>query len=128
MPIEQINHTADIAVRVFAPSMEDLIRECIRSVQYLCRCEVEENAVLTVTYEIKENVEDSIFDMLNDVIYHLDVENILPSTIDVQGNSVKVFYGKFKGKPALELKALTYHRLEVKKNNDVFETFLVFDV
>ncbi|MCD6239254.1 MAG: archease [Thermotogae bacterium] len=128
MVIELIDHTADVALRIHAPSLKELVEDCINSVKYLCKCGVEQTCIFSTIYKMEGNTEDLLFNILNDVIYYLDVDEVLPMLTEIKEDEVKVDFGRIKGKPALELKALTYHRLEIKKRDDAFETLLVFDV
>lgn len=142
---EQLPHTADIMIRVFGDTMAELfcnaligMFQAVRPIAQGCRVEGE----LVVCDRLPEthmvqvtaiDYEALLVDFLSEALYLSDVHNeayldaavqkIGPTHITAEVKGVKV-----TGFEVVELKAVTYHGLEIKQINGRWQADIVFDI
>jgi SHS2 domain-containing protein len=134
---EFIDHTADIGIRVQAPTLEDLFEtaglaftELVTDVDSL-DCRVERR------FQLEEgDIETLLVSWLQELLYLLDTESLVFGRFQVKLDNLSleaVAWGDVFD-PNLhtmktEIKAVTYHQLEVTKKNDQgWETQVIFDI
>ncbi len=82
------------------------------------------------------DTEDLLVSMLNDIIYLHEVKKMLFRNIKVEKLSAHKVAFTLKGEKyspskheiLTEIKAATYHNIEIKKENGLYRTYIVFDV
>ena len=134
---EFIDHTADAGIRVEAPTVEDLFEiaglafsELVTNVDSVER-KVERR------FELQEDdLETLLVSWLQELLYLLDTESLVFGRFQVKLDNLSleaVAWGDVFD-PNLhtmktEIKAVTYHQLEVTKKNDQgWETQVIFDI
>ncbi|MGA2489822.1 MAG: archease [Anaerolineales bacterium] len=132
MPFEELPHTADWAVHVWAGSLSALFAEAARAVNVLSGARPAPGVRLRRTFEIKAlDTEDLLVAFLSELIYYMEQENLVFSTfnISLDGSELRV---SMSGALILSLtkaiKAVTYHNLRIHKMESGFEVDIVFDV
>jgi len=129
---EELPHTADWAVRVWAGSLPELFVEAARAMNTLsgvkpapgprCRRTIAANA---------PDVESLLVAFLSELVYLVEHEKLAFDIfkVDIQDTQLKV---SMSGLPILSLgksiKAVTYHNLLIRKTGRGFQTEIVFDV
>lgn len=142
---EQLPHTADIKIRVFGKTMKELFANAVVGMfqvigpiipgskiineQVVCD-ELPEQHTVEVTSIDRVAL---LVDFLSDVLYLSDVHNeaYLKATVhELTDQYIKatVHGVKVAGFQVVEIKAVTYHELEIKKINDVWQADIVFDI
>ncbi len=137
---KQIDHTADIAFEVSGESLEELFKASSKA--WL-------TSVVDVTIlnqgEIKKielnsfSIEQLLVDFLSELNFNLFTKKWLCYSVDdlsierkeddwsisadLTGNTIN---SKFHFKQ--EIKAITFHQMNIKKSDNVFSTLLVFDI
>ena len=134
---EFINHTADLGIRVWGESIEELFENAAYSmfdiIADLNRVELKK----TMKVEIeKEELDELLADWLRNLLYKFNGDGYLlkefrVETIDTQGLKAKVKGEKLdlsRHHLKTEIKAVTYHGLEVKEVDRGWEAQIIFDV
>ena len=135
-PFEFIEHTADIGVRVSAPTMEELFQEAAAAMFAAVSSDPPSgwNEKRSVSLEAPD-AESLIVDWLNELLYLLEVKLFwaVETRVSLSGNSTRLeadvsgvkMEGTIEG---TEIKAVTYHLLEIHPVEEGFETDIYFDV
>jgi len=131
---EEVEHTADNALRIHGYSMEELLQNAAHGMNSLMI-----NDVSIISTQIKKNVEVEAMDAesvlvewLAELAYlaetHLlvfkrfEIESVTPTRVQAT-----LFGGKVS-KLQKHIKAVTYHNLEITKTDKGLEATVVFDV
>ena len=133
---EFIDHTADAGIRVEAPTVEDLFEtaalafsELVTSVDSV-DCKVERR------FELQEDdIEKLLVSWLQELLYLLDTEALVFSRFQVRLEDLsleaaawgEVFDPKIHTVKT-EIKAVTYHQLEVARSDQGWRAQVIFDI
>jgi SHS2 domain-containing protein len=133
---EVIEHTADIGIRISGKSITEIFWKAIHATADLLSGGIETEPVLERGFSSKEeNIKTALVSILEEVIYFFEKDLFLPSVCSV--NIKEDFYEvHLKGntvsaediKNGIEIKAVTYHQLEIKEMRDGFLATVIFDV
>ncbi len=134
---EFINHTADLGIRVWGESIQELFKNAAYSMFDIMADlnRVELKKTMKVRIE-KEELDELLADWLRNLLYKFNGDRYLlkefkVETIDTQGLKAKVKGEKMdlsRHHLKREIKAVTYHGLEVKKIDRRWEARIIFDV
>ena len=140
-PFIEIEHTADTALKIYGNSLEELFINAAKGFYYLASVPVKKRSSTYRDMFIKENsVEDLLISFLNELNYYLMVHsNIFSEFEDIIIKKEKNnwnLYCKCKTitleadvlSDIQEIKAVTYHQIEIEKKNGVFSTQIIFDI
>jgi len=132
MGFEEIAHTADWAMHVWADNLEGLFAEAARGMYALSGANQAEGPKVKRTFETQaQDAESLLVAFLSELVYALEQEGVIFDEFDVQveGTKLKV---EMSGAPILSLtkaiKAVTYHNLQVRPTARGYEVEIVFDV
>lgn len=142
---KQLPHTADIRIRVYGKTKKDLFRHALIGMfqvigPKIIDCRVEDERVicnvLPEKHDIMIQAPDEVallVDFLSEALYLSDVNNeaYLDGKIhELTEHTIKatIYGAKVTGFEVVELKAVTYHELEIKKVNDLWQADIVFDI
>jgi SHS2 domain-containing protein len=132
MGFEEIPHTADWSVRVWAQDLPSLFAEAARAMNSLSGTAVSGGRRVTRTFESEGlDAESLLVSFLSELVYCQEQESLTFETfeVEVKSNRVKVV---MEGAPIASLdkaiKAVTYHNLRINETSKGFETTIVFDV
>ena len=132
---ELIEHTADVGLRVWAPTLEALFEEAALG---LVAVMGKGSGASNNREEISIDAPDlgSLFvDWLSEVLFRFEAREIVPSVVRVHVEDDKRLSATIEGQstegfrehgPAV--KAVTYHGLEVGPSSDTFEARVYLDV
>ncbi|HEY5527085.1 MAG TPA: archease [Candidatus Anoxymicrobiaceae bacterium] len=137
MRFRTIEHTADIGIEVEADSLAELFRGAAQAM-FSIMVEpggVEQSIDRTVRLEASD-VEELMFRWLNELIFFVSGERLLLSGFDVLSMSDRALEAVVRGEPIdpakheleLEIKAATYHELEVRGRDGCWFARAIFDV
>lgn len=143
---EIIPHTADLKIRVFGKTREELFKnaligmfQSVRPVVPECKYDNNERLVcpaLPISRDIGVNspdLESLLVDFLSDALYLSDVHNEAYLDVDIDALSddhinAHVKGIAIKGFEESEIKAVTYHDLKIEQKDGVWQTEIVFDI
>ncbi len=132
-----INHTADVGIKVWGESLESLFENAAYSMfdilTELDKVKVKES--LGVEIEGKRT-DELLADWLRNLLYKFNGEGYLLREFNIEEISKKGLKAKVRGEKLnlsrhtlkTEIKAVTYHGLEVKKTGQGYEAQVIFDV
>lgn len=136
---EFIEHTADIGVRVYGKSLEDLFQNCAQTLLSLLidhkpAEKIEERIILEA-----ETLEELLVTWLNELISLFYTYKFLPAEYDIaieKDDKKKILRSVIKGeefspyenKMNREIKAATYHNLKIEKDSFGYKAEIIFDV
>ena len=132
---EVIEHTADIGIKAFGKTLSEGFENAAMGMfGILSDSEVEEIGEYKINLSTN-NVEQLLVDFLSQLLYIHEVQNIMFKRCIVKINEnncslvASVFGEKFDKKKheITEIKAVTYHMLEFKKN-DIYTLTVIFDI
>jgi len=137
---ELIEHTADIGIKVKAKDLKELFKNVA-----LAMFDIITGEILNTQYSIlntqeiiikqkAENLEELFINWLNELLSLSDVKEIIFSDFKInklnENNLEAVALGEdIKNyKINTEIKAATYHELEIKRDNSGWKAQVIFDV
>lgn len=139
---EIINHTADIGIRVFGKTLEDLFVNAAFAMSEL----IVKNPptppfvkggkggfVVKITAVDKEQL---LVKWLSEILYLIDAKNLMPVGFKISEVSDTYLaaavavepFDPAKHKIKRQIKAVTYHGLAIKKAGGQFEVSVIFDI
>lgn len=130
-------HTADVGLLVEAPDLNSLFADAARGLFALI---VEETTQIRpeteVTFELEGTEHDYLlFDWLNELLFRFETEHLLLSDFEVNVREDGVTatargetLNTERHQLAHEVKAITYHQLEVKQTPGGWQARVIFDI
>lgn len=142
---EQLSHTADIKIRVYGSTLKDLFRNAVIGMFQVIHpivqgCHLKDDRLVCDQLPIARDVSISsidvsalLVDFLSEALYLSDVhdEAYLDATIialDSTAINATLHGIKISGFEGVEIKAVTYHDLQVKEIEGEWQADIVFDI
>ena len=132
MGFEEIPHTADWSLRVWADNLPGLLAESARGMNWLSGAELVDEPRIRKTFEAQEpDGESLLVAFLSELVYYAEQENLGfdDFVIEIKNDTLKV---DMQGAPLKSLnkaiKAVTWHKLEIRESAPGLEVEIVFDV
>jgi len=129
---EELSHTADWAMRVWAGSLPVLFAESARGMNALSGAKPDPSSRVSRTFETQApDMESLLVAFLSELVWTVEQENLVFDEFKVvlKGSKLTVF---MSGALILSLnksiKAVTYHNLQIVKTKAGFQVEIVFDV
>ncbi len=128
---EELDHTADWALRVWAETLPDLLRTAARGMYTLSGVQLGDRRTETVTLRFPLGDDEMMLvDFLSELVFlgerGLGAREV---TLTITGDVMegKLELAPIKGQKK-EIKAVTYHGMRVKASQEGYEATIVFDV
>lgn len=132
MGFEEISHTADWSVHVWAEDLAALFAESARAMNSLAGVETDPSPRVKRTFESEGmDAESLLVAFLSELVYYQEQENLAFDLFELQVETRKLKAAMEGGEIVTvdkAIKAVTYHNLKVEQTERGFETTLVFDV
>jgi len=131
---EEIEHTADRALKIYGQNLEELLINAARGLNSLMSAdEVPNSTVITKSIELDAiDAESLLVEWLSELAYWAEAEMLVFSKFDLQNitpTHVKTkIYGRRVTQMEKHIKAVTYHNLEIVKTETGLTATVVFDV
>ncbi len=127
---------ADIGFEVWSESLNNLFEEAALAMYEIMvdidKVEPKEERDIEIE---AEEIDLLMHDWLSELLYITDVERIVFSKFNVTINGFKLEGKAFgepvdpeKHNPKTEIKAITYHRLKVNRENGIWRTTVILDI
>ncbi len=145
LDFEQLPHTADIKIRVYGTTVEELFRHALIGMFQVIgpqtkACTVRDGRLVCDSLpehhdiHIESPDRDALLvDFLSEALYLSDVHNeaylnaimhtVTETTVSATLQGIKV-----TGFEVVEIKAVTYHELHIHQVDDMWQTDIVFDI
>jgi SHS2 domain-containing protein len=130
---ELAQHTADLEMRVTADSVEELFAEALRGLMEVIQPEGggEEKREIDISLEAPDRTV-LLVDFLNEALTRLHVDRGVCVGVSFEVLSETALEGRFQVTDATgfaeDVKAVTYHGAEVRRDAGVWSTALVLDI
>ena len=132
MGFEEISHTADWSVRVWAQDLPSLFAESARAMNSLSGTVLSNSPRQKRTFECEgPDREGLLVAFLSELVYCQEQEDLVfdKFELEVKRNRLKVeMEGARIASSDKAIKAVTYHNLQIQETDQGFETTIVFDV
>ncbi|MBL7130774.1 MAG: archease [Candidatus Omnitrophica bacterium] len=134
---EVIEHTADVGLRIYGRDLKELFVNAARGLfSLIVDLEKVEPSFETDVDLKDDNREELLISWLNELIFQFSARSFIPKEFRInkitnEGISAKVFGEKIdlsRHKILSEIKAATYHELEVKEINGGIQARVIFDI
>lgn len=134
---EQLPHTADIAVRVYGKDLKELFANAAFSMFDIIADLEGLNESVSVGVELKAaSREELLIAWLDELLYNFYTKGIIFFRFDITLLSEELLsakaYGRHVGENRnrlkTEIKAATYHDLNIRESNEGYSVDIVFDV
>lgn len=135
MSYEELDHTADIRLRVKSPSPDSLFAETALAMMKIVYGELRRGEIERTIELESGNLENLLLDFLSEVLFISEVENLVFSsaTVHIFGNSLKA---QLAGEPfdperhrgGTEIKGISYSGLSIVKEDEGYVLDILFDV
>jgi SHS2 domain-containing protein len=127
-------HTADVRLRVSSESLEDLFRDSVRGMYAVMRGEVHGGQPVTRTIAVDDSADTTslLVDFLNEVLARAQIgrelfDEVIFTRFDETSLTAELT-GSAPAEFEEDVKAVTYHEAEVRRENGTWTTMLVFDL
>ena len=137
MPFEELEHTADVKMRITAPDFLSLLAErgdAMASVLYGDFAKEPE----TLTVEIEADGEDSselVVNFLSELLFLTEVEYLVPLSYSIAQEGNRVFgtvsgieFDRTKHAGGICVKGISYSGLSLEETAEGFELTIIFDI
>jgi SHS2 domain-containing protein len=132
MPFEEIRHTADLSIRIWADNLPTLFSEAALGFLAVSGIILSESPGVKKEIEIcSQDPESLLVAFLSELIFWAEQERVAfdKLTIDIKGDQL---FATMTGAPIKEInkyiKAATFHNLKITESNSRVEAEIVFDV
>jgi SHS2 domain-containing protein len=133
---EIIDHTADIGLIIYGDTIEQVFTNAAEGMFSLITDTSKINPLIKQEIELSaDGIESLLVDWLNELLYFLDVNHVVFGSFEIlelDNNTIKaVCYGeKINGKHEIkrEVKAATYHMLNLSKDENGYKAQVIFDI
>ncbi len=134
---EFINHTADLGIRVRGLSLKELFENAARAMFDLIADLDTVETRHQMTIEIRgERLEELLADWLRDLLYRCNGDKYLLKEFKIEKINLGGLKARIRGEKLdmsrhslkREIKAVTYHGLEIRKLNRQWQAQIIFDI
>jgi SHS2 domain-containing protein len=142
---ELIDHTADLQIRVYGATIEELFRNALCGMFQAIKpdiagCAMKDDRIICKDlprhHEIKIESPDQdalLIDFLSRALYLSDVHNEAYLAVTIHTLSDTKIEATIHGAPItgfanVEIKAVTYHDVHIQKKDGLWQTDIVFDI
>jgi len=135
MSFEELEHTADVRVRVRAASLGDLFSEAARALMHVMYGRPGEDVQEREIEVDAHDMESLVHAFLSEILYITEVEGFVLSRADVSVSETKV-KGVLHGEPfspekhggGREVKGISFSGLSIRREDDSYTLDVIFDV
>lgn len=129
---EEVEHTADIAMRVWGEDFETLLKQAAIGMFELLGIKHKPESKVESSFLVQpDSCETVLVDFLNELLYLAEEKHQALSelTIKTSKDALRISITGFEIETQVRvIKAVTYHNLEVKKTEKGIEATITFDV
>jgi SHS2 domain-containing protein len=136
MDYEILDHTADIWVRVYGKSLDDLLRNAALAMMELITDREKVNKSQEIEIKVQGETEEELlvhwlgeilfFHQAKKMVFHDFKVNL--SETEVEGKAFGESIDVERHEIGLDIKAVTYHNLKIEPLNDRLKVDIIFDI
>ena len=128
----EIPHTADWELEVWAPDLATLLVEAARGMYHLCEAKLVSHPRITRRIELTFNeLETLLVDFLSELLFLTEFEGLGFDEFNLQIESNRLIADVNGAKLetlSKEIKAVTYHNIDIRDSGSELKANIVFDV
>jgi len=136
MSFQLFEHTADIGVEAYGSTLEEAFEEVAKGMFSIITngSKIESKERRVIRLPVDSDKEQLVVDWLSELLYINDVEGLVFGEFKVKINNELVGeawgeeYDREKHGYGVEIKAVTYHMLQIKRNKKGFHIRVLFDI
>jgi len=132
MGYEEIPHTADWSIRVWAQDLAGLLVESARGMYWLAGAELAEGPRVNQSFETEEaDRESTLVAFLSELVYYAEQENLGFDHFEISTKNDRLnveMEGAALKSLSKAIKAVTWHQLAIRESARGLEVEIVFDV
>ena len=132
MPYELIDHTGDIGVVARAPTLEELFAECARAMMAILAEAPSPSPSGADDFPVAgADPAEELRDFLSELLYRFSTDHRMYVRFTARPGAVDAAWEPYDAERhplRTELKAVTYHQLEVVREGDGWRGRVIFDV
>lgn len=131
-----VEHTADVGIEAYGKSLEEAFENAAKGMFAIITNKSKIDSIVSKKIEIENEGDDELLlvDWLNELLYIHDVEGLVFGEFDVSIDDKLVAYAygeeynRQKHGYGVEIKAVTYHMLEIKRDKKGVKIKVLFDI
>lgn len=128
----EVTHTADWALRVWAPSLDDLFVQAMAGMYHLLGIEFRDAPMVTQEITISSADDESLLVLfLSELLYIIESQGLAFDHVQLRCDQHGL-QAQLSGKPIARqermIKAVTFHNLLIQREGDHLVVTIVFDV
>jgi SHS2 domain-containing protein len=135
MPFYELDHTADVLMRVRAPTPEELFAEAGRALMTVMFGSGEDRGILQSFSVSAESREELLHDFLSELLFISETEQIVFAgfELELEGTCLHVIargetFDPEKHRGGTEVKGISYFGLEIVRDEQGYKADILFDV
>ena len=139
MEYEFFDHTADIGMKAWGESMARMFENAAKGMFSIIFDIADAEPTRTMKLDLdqkEENAEQMLVDWLSELLYILDTQDLVPTSFRVTHLDGEHLEAEISGNPfnkeihryKTEVKSVTYHMLEIGRENDKYFGRILFDI
>ena len=135
MSFEEISHTADVKIRVRAPTLEALFSETFKALMQVMYGTDRSRGIFKEIRIESSDIESLLADFLSDVLFVSEVESLVFSDVDIRIDGLSLT-AELTGEPfdpvrhsgGSEVKGISYSGLAITHGAKGYKLDIIFDV
>ncbi len=135
MPFEELEHTADVLMRITADTPEELFLESARAMFSIMFCN-RGNTGIRHSFSTESDSPDSLLrEFLSELLYLSEVNSTVFSDVSltISGNTLQAeasgeLFDQKKHAGGTEIKGISYFGLNIKKEGKQYQVEILFDI
>jgi SHS2 domain-containing protein len=135
MPFQELDHTADVLIRVNAPDIPSLFTEAATAMFTLITSNRNDGGIVRVVSLEGESNEDLLYDFLAELLFIAEVDRLIFSavTVEISENSLHAVargevFEPARHAGAMEIKGISYSGMKIQEGKDGYQVDILFDV
>ncbi|OHB21767.1 MAG: hypothetical protein A2939_05260 [Parcubacteria group bacterium RIFCSPLOWO2_01_FULL_48_18] len=137
---ELLPHTADIRLKVYGRDLKELFINAVKALAFLLKEEVDQKKTRAAQQTVSatsNDIPNLLVDFLSEILTRSEIHNIVyPEVEDMSIQPLRtthsaeaILIGYPVEKFDRDVKAVTYHEVDIERNDEgMLETLLVFDI
>lgn len=128
----ELEHTADWALKVWAPDLPTLLITAARGMYALSGIQTDPNSIQAKSIQFEStDAEGLLVDFLSELLFLTELEHVAAIEYKISLKDYSLI-AEIRTRNIIkilkEIKAITYHNLKIIQKKDLFETVIIFDV
>jgi len=125
-------HAADVKIKVFGNTKQELFLNAVEGMNAILKSRGKGKSVCRKIEVESLDLNALLIDFLNEILYLSETNREVYNEVKFKNFSDKRLQGELTGNEVEsfgeDIKAVTYHGVEIKKKNNVYRTDILFDI